>query len=38
MAMWLLLLPNEWRLYAWRAALHEPVRTLIHGRPWHDTQ
>lgn len=35
-AGWLFKRPHEWSVWAWRAALSQPVMTLMRGRPWED--
>lgn len=37
-ADWYIRAPWLWGVYAWSAALHPPIRTLIRGRPWEDCQ
>ena len=36
MADWFLRCPDLWRVYAWLAAGHPPVMTVMRGRPWED--
>ena len=37
-ARWLVEAPESWRLYTLLASRYQPVKTLIRGRPWEDTQ